>query len=141
MTAEANKAVFRRFEDTVGSGDLALIHQSIDDAFQPDVLIRTPLPVDATGVEAMKQVWTMLLRAYPDINITIEEMVAEDDLVAVRNTVTGTNLGEYMGRPPTGRRVTYPEMFILRFTDGRVAETWGVVDVLSQLTQLGVVEL
>jgi predicted ester cyclase len=65
--------------------------------------------------------------------------MAEGDKVASRHTVTGTNQGEYMGRPPTGKSVTYNEMFIVRFTDGRVAEIWGVVDVLSQLKQLGLI--
>lgn len=53
--------------------------------------------------------------------------------------VTGTHQGDYMGIPPTGKSVTYNEIFILRFTGGRIAETWGVVDVFSQMKQLGVI--
>lgn len=56
-----------------------------------------------------------------------------------RNTVTGTHQGEYMGIPPTGKSVTYNEIFIVRFAGGRIAETWGAVDVLSQLRQLGAI--
>jgi predicted ester cyclase len=56
-----------------------------------------------------------------------------------RDTVTGTHQGEYMGIPPTGTSVTYNEIFIFRFVNGRIAETWGVVDVLSQMKQLGVI--
>jgi predicted ester cyclase len=59
--------------------------------------------------------------------------------VVSRNSVTGTHRGEYMGQPPTGRSVTYDEIFIMRFAGGRITETWGVVDVLSQMKQLGVV--
>ena len=44
-----------------------------------------------------------------------------------------------MGHPPTGKTVTYNEIFIFRFADGRIAETWGVVDVLSQMRQLGMI--
>jgi predicted ester cyclase len=66
-------------------------------------------------------------------------VLAEGDKVVCRNTVTGTHRGEYMGVPPTGRTVTYSEIFIFRLVDGRVAETWGVVDVLSQMKQLGVI--
>ncbi len=47
--------------------------------------------------------------------------------------------GEYMGIPPTGKSVTYNEIFIVRFEGGRIAETWGVVDVLSQMKQLGAI--
>jgi predicted ester cyclase len=57
--------------------------------------------------------------------------------VVGRNTVTGSHRGEYLGIPPTGRSVTYNEIFIFRMTDGRIVETWGVVDVLAQLRQLG----
>jgi predicted ester cyclase len=64
-------------------------------------------------------------------------VIAEGDRVVARNTVTGTHLGEYMGIPPTGKSVTYDEIFIARFVDGRIAETRGVVDVLSQMKQLG----
>jgi SnoaL-like polyketide cyclase len=49
----------------------------------------------------------------------------------------GTHLGEYMGLPPTGRSITYDEIFICRFANGRIAEVWGVVDVFSQMKQLG----
>jgi predicted ester cyclase len=59
--------------------------------------------------------------------------------VVSRNTVTGTHQGEYMEVPPTGRSVTYNEIFIVRFAGGRIAETWGAVDVLSQLRQLGAI--
>ena len=52
-------------------------------------------------------------------------MIEEGDKVVGRNTVTGTHRGEYMGLPPSGKTVTYSEIFIFRFAEGRVAETWG----------------
>jgi predicted ester cyclase len=66
-------------------------------------------------------------------------MIAEGDKVVTRNSVTGTHRGEYMGIPPTGKSVTYNEIFIFRFRNGRVAESWGVVDVLLQMRQLGAI--
>jgi steroid delta-isomerase-like uncharacterized protein len=134
-----NKATFRRFDDVVNSGNAETISKMIDEFVEPDAMIRTPLPLDVTGAEALKQVWTALLKAFPDLHLTVEDMIAEGDKVVVRNTVTGTHRGEYMGLPPTGKSVTYNEIFIFRFVDGRVAETWGVVDVLSQMKQLGVI--
>ena len=138
-TAQAsNKATYRRLCDIVNAGDVKLISEVIDEVFESDVRNSTPLPVEGTGRQALKQVWTILLRAFPDLHITVEDLVAEDDKVAVRNTVTGTQTGDYMGLPPTGKRITYSEMFILRFAGSRIAETSGVVDVLSQMRQLGV---
>jgi predicted ester cyclase len=58
----------------------------------------------------------------------------------VRQTVTGTHRGDYAGLPPTGKSVTYNEIFIFRFVNGRIAETWGFVDVFSQMKQLGVIQ-
>jgi steroid delta-isomerase-like uncharacterized protein len=136
----SNKATFRRLHDATNSGDLERIAKTIDDVFKPDVLIRTPLPLEAEGAQAVKQLWATLLRAYPDVHVTVEDVIAEGDKVVCRNVVTGTHRGEYMGIPPTGRSVAYNEMFIGRFEGGRIAETWGVVDVLSQMRQLGVTQ-
>jgi steroid delta-isomerase-like uncharacterized protein len=133
----ANKAAFRRLCDAANTGDAELIATTIDEVVQPDARIGTPLPLDVTGAEAMKQVWATLVRAFPDLHVTVEELIAEDDKVVARNSVTGTQRGEYLGHPPTGRSVTYNEIFILRFAGGRIAETAGVVDVMAQLRQLG----
>jgi predicted ester cyclase len=81
----------------------------------------------------------MLLQGLPGVHLTIEDLIAEGDKVVSRNSVTGTHRGEYMGLPPTGKSVTYNEIFIVRFANDRIAETWGVVDVLSQMKQLGMV--
>jgi steroid delta-isomerase-like uncharacterized protein len=137
--ATSNKATFRHFEDAVNSGDIELISNMIDEVVEPDVQIRTPLPIEATGAQALKQVWATLLRAYPDLHITAEDLIAEGDKLVCRNVVTGTHHGEYMGIPPTGKSVTYNEIIIFRFEGGRIAETWGVVDVLSQMKQLGAI--
>ncbi|MFE2107362.1 ester cyclase [Kitasatospora sp. NPDC059463] len=137
-TTTAHVATLRRLHDAVGSGDPELVAATIDEVAAPDLLVRTPLPLDTTGVQALKQVFTTLLRAFPDLRVTVEDVIAQGDKVVSRNTVTGTNLGEYLGRPPTGRAVRYDEIFVFRFADGRIAETWGVVDLLSQLRQLGV---
>lgn len=136
---ETNKEAIRRFHDAANTRDPELISRTIDELFHPDVLVRTPLPIEATGAEAMREVWARLLRIFPDLHVTIEDLLADGDKVVSRNTVTGTHQGDYMGHPPTGKPVTYSEIFILRFADGRIAETWGVVDVFSQMKQIGVI--
>ena len=135
----SNKATVRRFHDATNTGDAELISKMIDELVDPDALIRTPLPIEATGAQLLKEVFHRLHRAFPDLQITIEDLIEEGDKVVSRNTVKGTHQGEYMGIPPTGRSVTYNEIFILRFTGGRITETWGIVDVFSQMKQVGVI--
>ena len=135
----ANKATLTRFQEALSSGDWENISNTIDEVVQPDALIRTPLPIEATGAELLKELFGRLLRAFPDLHVTVEDTIAEADKVVARDTVTGTHEGDYMGLPPTGRSITYNEIFIVRFVNGRIAETWGVVDVLSQMRQLGAI--
>jgi predicted ester cyclase len=137
--ATTNKATFSRFHAAMNTGDAEVISKTIDEIVEPNVLFHAPVPTGATGAQALKQVWAMLLRAFPDIHVTVEDVIADGDKVVARNTITGTHRGEYMGRAPTGTSVTYNEIFIVRFAGGRITEIWGVVDVLSQMRQLGVI--
>jgi steroid delta-isomerase-like uncharacterized protein len=134
----ANKALFKRFHEAANTGDFDFLAKTIDEVVAPDAVIRTPLPIEATGADALKQIWAMLLRIYPDIHLMVEDLIGEGDKVVGRTTVTGTHRGEFMGVAPTGKSVTYNEMFIFRIADGRVVETWGVVDVYAQMKQIGV---
>jgi hypothetical protein len=140
-TAEVttNKAIFRRFRDAMNTCDMEFISKTIDELVEPDATIRTPLPGDATGAAVLKQVWAVLLRAFPDLHLTVEDLIGEEDKVVARIVVTGTHLGEYMGTGPTGKSIAYEEIFIFRFANGRVVETWGVVDIFSQMRQLGLI--
>ncbi|WP_413751953.1 ester cyclase [Streptomyces sp. R-74717] len=138
-SATSNKTMFSRLHDAVNTGDAELISKTIDEVVAPDVLFHAPVPMGATGAQALKQVWAVLLRAFPDLHVAVEDVIAEGDKVVFRNTVTGTHQGEYRDLPPTGRSVRYSEIFIFRFAGGRIAEIWGVVDVFSQMRQLGVI--
>jgi steroid delta-isomerase-like uncharacterized protein len=134
-----HKATLRSFVDATNSGDAERIVKTIDEVFEPDVQISTPLPVEASGALAIKEIFTTLLRAYPDLHIAVDDLIEEGDRVVARQTVTGTHLGEYMGLQPTGRSVAYNEIFVFRYVGGRIAQYWGVVDVLSQMKQLGLI--
>ena len=137
--ATSNKATFNRFYDAMNTGDAEVISKTIDEDGEPNVLFHAPVPTGATGAQALKQVWAVLLRAFPDIHVAVEDVIAEGDKVVCRDTVTGTHQGEYRGLPPTARSVRYNEIFIVRFAGGRIAEIWGVVDVFSQMRQLGAI--
>ena len=135
-----NKATYRRFCDAANTGDAEVISNTFDELVEPDALIRTPLPIEATGAQAVKEVFARLHRVFSDLHVTVEDLIAEGDKVVGRNSVTG-NQGEYMGLPPTGKSVAYNEIFIFRITGGRIAETWGVVDVFSQMKQLDMIKV
>ena len=134
---ETNKAIYQRLHDATNSRDLGRIAATVDEVFHPDARFHAPVPTGTSAAQAVKSAWAMLLRAFPDIRVTIEDTIAEGDRIVFRNTVTGTHLGEYRGLPPTGKSITYGEIFIVRFSEGRVAEGWGIVDVHAQLRQLG----
>jgi len=91
----ANKATFSRFHDAVNTGDAEVISKTIYEVVEPDVLFHAPVPTGATGAQALKQVWAVLLRAFPDLHVAVEDVIAEGDKVVARNTVTGTHQGEY----------------------------------------------
>jgi steroid delta-isomerase-like uncharacterized protein len=135
----ASKAALIRFQEAFNTGDAEVISKTIDEVVDPDVLFHAPVPTGASGARALKEVWAMLLQAFPDLHVAVEDVIAEGDKVVMRNTVTGTHRGEYQGLPPTGRSVSYNEIFIVRFADGLIAEIWGVVDVLTQMKQLGMI--
>ena len=79
-------------------------------------------PGQARGLEGFKQVNTMLRAAFPDLRLTVEEMVAEGDRVSVRFTARGTHQGGFWGAPPTGSRVAWEVISIVRGAGGKIAE-------------------
>jgi predicted ester cyclase len=103
--SEKKKATFRRFCEGLNTADVELIATTIDEFVEPDALVRTPLPIGLTSARALKEVFTRLHQAYPDLHIMIEDVIEEGDKVVISDSVTGTRRGEYMGIPPTGRNV------------------------------------
>jgi predicted ester cyclase len=135
----SNKQVLSHLRDALNSRDEERISATIDEVFDPDAQVWSAARGVSRGAAALKQIWATLLHAYPDLHVAAEDIVGEGDLVAVRNTVTGTHQGEHLGKAPTGASVRYAEVFFLRFANGRIIETWGLVDLLSQMKQLGAV--
>lgn len=129
-----NTEVMRRFYDEVNAGNLGIIDELIhDDLIEHDPIAPTP---DKEGV---RQFFAMSLAAFPDMRIQVLRTIAEGDLVAAHCLFEGTHEGEFMGIPPTGRRISVPVVDIVRFRGGRAAEHWGVTDTGVMMQQLGVV--
>ncbi len=134
--SEENKALIRRFaEEYVNKGNLALASELLT----PTYVNHLAPPGIPPGPDGENQVLTMFRSAFPDGQVTLEDILAEGDKVAVRLTFSGTHQGEFMGIPPTGRSFTIAGMNVFRIEDGKIAENWPQLDMLSLMQQLGVV--
>ena len=134
MTLEENKALLRRITDEIWNGRrLDLIDELVAEEFVDHV----EMPVEGEGRDRYRATVEAVHRAFSDYHEEIELIVAEDDLVVSSVTLTGTHDGDYFGMPPTGRRVEYRAMGILRVSGGQAAERWGVGDSLALMRQLG----
>lgn len=133
-----NRAFARRWNDEVwGERNLDLIDDLVADEF---VGYDPSLPEPVRGPDGVRKTAEMMLSAFPDAQVDLEEVVAEGDRIAVRIRCTGTHEGEYMGIEPTGEEVQFQLMAFQRIVDGNVVEERAVVDHLGLLAQLGVVE-
>lgn len=79
----------------------------------------------------------MLFDAFPDFGAGVDHLIAEDDMVALHMTWTGTHEGEFMGIPASGRNMSIEVIDIFRIVDGRFLEHWGLTDIMSMMQQLG----
>jgi steroid delta-isomerase-like uncharacterized protein len=136
MSVEANKEVVSRALDTKWNKKDWSSGQGLA---APDPLVHAPhRPEPYVGEEAFAELGKMVQSAFPDYHLTIDEMIGEGDKVVVLFTWTGTNTGELMGLPPTGKKVEMHEVNIYRMTpDHKVAEIWANQDMGSMMQQLG----
>jgi predicted ester cyclase len=140
MTTDRDLSGLESVQAAVNSGDLDLAMRAIDEACAPDMIVSTPLKLEVSGAEAQKLIFRTLLAAFPDLHIETEDRIVSGDKIVYRNVVTGTHQGVYMGVEPTGKKITYSEIFIVRLDGtGRIAQTWGVVDTAAQMRQLGLI--
>jgi predicted ester cyclase len=139
MSAEENKKIIRRLYEETNKGNLA----AMDEFFAPNIVDHNPPPILglASGLEGIKQAFTIFYNATPDGYHIIEDMIAEGDKVVVRVTARGTHKGELFGLPPTGKRLTMTGIAIYRIAGGKIVERWSEQDKLGIMQQLGVIQL
>jgi predicted ester cyclase len=135
MSLEGNKDVIRAYVQTIFNQQQV---DRADELVAPDYLDHAALPGQAPGLEGAKKKWAMYLAGIPDLRVTIEEMVAEGDEVAVRRSYEGAHCGELLGVPPTGKQVRIGGISIFRLAGGKIAEQWEQLDRLALMQQLGV---
>ena len=134
--SEQNKELARRFYDEVlNTGDV----ERVSDLCTEDVVDHEAPPEWPAGIEGVKAFVRTFRAAFPDLRVTIEDMLADGDRVAARVRMTGTHQGDFMGVPASGSRVEFETIDIIRIADGKAAEHWGVTDNMALMQQIGAI--
>jgi predicted ester cyclase len=130
MTPEANKQVVRRlYDECINPGRLELLSELVSDGFVG--------PQGARGPAGFAATITGLRAGFPDIKITVEDLIAEGDRVTVRSSWQATHTGTFRGIPPTGKRITSTSITIYQLADHKLVHSWIESDRLGTLQQMG----
>ena len=133
--SEQNKAIFLKFIAGMNAHDLSVIDQVID----PSFVNHDPMPGQDNGIQGLKDMMGMFYAAFPDLIVTLTQIVGEGDLVVGRMITEGTQTGDFMGIPGSDKKISLPEMHMIRIANGKAVEYWGVVDSMLMMQQLGVI--
>ena len=134
MSIEENKKIVQRYQEIYNSNDLEALGQVVSENLRtPKIMAGIP-----TGLEGAKAAHRIMLAGFPDYQTIIDDIFAEGDQVAARITMSGTNTGNFMGIPATGKHVSFTGIYIARIVNRKIVEHWGEEDGVSLLQQLGV---
>lgn len=135
MSREETKATVRHLFEVANQKDpdayLEVLHE--------DFLNHSAPPGMANDREGYRQIYGMYVSAFPDFEITVEDIVAEGDKAMTRWTARGTHQGELMGVPPTGKEVEMTGLTFNRVADGKIVEQRENADMMGLLQQLGAI--
>jgi predicted ester cyclase len=138
MSTKDPKALIHHLMNEFNKGKAATM-AVIDEIFAPNVVLHAADGTDIRGLTEHKQMFEQMFKAIPDLHITLNDMIVEGDKVAIRFTYNGTHKGEYMGIPPTNKKVTISMIEIDRIIGGKIVEAWARADTLGFMQQLGVI--
>ena len=131
MANDPATIVRRLYDEVINGGDL----DAADELLAPDYVEH---PEEACGPAVFKERMRAFRQAFPDLHVTIDELLVDGDRISSRTTIRGTHTGDLMGIPATGRSVRVLAVDLAHIRDGRAAERWGGLDMFSLLSQLGV---
>jgi steroid delta-isomerase-like uncharacterized protein len=132
-STEANTTLLRESVEAFNTGDMAKLLA----VAAPDIIIHyAEMPEPLQGRETWQQGYELVKRAFPDLEIRVDDLVAAGDTVALRLTLSGTHQGEFQGIPATGRTISYVSHEFYRVAEGLVAEEWICSDMASLFRQV-----
>ncbi len=135
MSTEENKALIRRWYDEWNKGNL----EGVLDLYAMDFVDHNPMPGQSGDIDGLRARLELIQNAFPKSHIDIVHLTAEGDKVASLIAFRGTNSGQFLGKPPSGKRVEVTATDVWRIVDGEIAESWHVEDNLGVLQQVGIV--
>ena len=130
---ERNKHIVRLYIEELWNN---LQYDLIDQILASNLLVHAPDGAQERGNQRFRQLIPYLRTAFPDLHLSIEQVIAEGDSVALRVRVTGTHQGEFAGFAPTRKALEFPEWFFMRLWDGKIVESWYLRDQEGLLQQL-----
>ena len=136
MSINENKALERRWFKAFDKGKDAIM-AATDELYSNDFVIHSATGEDMYGLKAAKKYMAEIFSAFPDVHMTIDDLVGEGDKVAVRFTVTGTHKGRFMGMPASNKKLKMWSIQIDRIANGKFVEGWERTDTLGLMQQLG----
>jgi len=135
VSAQENKGlVSKAIEEVWNQGNL----EAVNRYFAEHYVDHTPLPGQDPGPEGYKQAVALIRAAFPDLHLTLDDVIAEEDKVSFRYTMSGTHQGEFMGMTPTGRAFSVAGMIFARAAEGKFTDRWAILDTISLMQQLDV---
>jgi len=141
VSVEENKALVRNFFEEVWNNRNL---DYLDEVYSPDFTLHALWQntsaggaIEATGIEPAKKVIGGWFTGFPDIKVSVDDQVAEGDLVGSRHSSHGTHTNDFMGIPASGKEATVTGMTITRIADGKMVEAWTCWDALGMFEQLG----
>lgn len=136
MSVEKNKALLRCYvEEVLNKRNV----NAVDKSFATNCVDHTAPSGTPPGINGIKQLLAATLEAFPNLHVTIEDIIAERDKVVSRFTGRGTHRTKFLGVAPTGRELTLMQINIDRIAGGKIVEHWGLDDQMELMQQLGVV--
>lgn len=130
-------AVKTVYENMFSTGDFTGVEKYIDE----NIVDHTPDQGQAPGLEGLKGAFRVLRTAFPDLKFKVTDIIVSGGKTTILSVITGTNTGEIMGMPPTGKKVDYSQLDLVYFnSSNKAVERWGYFDVMKFMSQLGLMK-
>lgn len=135
MSVAEQGAIVRQWIGAWNKQDLAAARALLASGYQR----HDPNLQELHGPEAGVDFIATVVSAFPDVHLSIDQVIAQDECAAARLTVRGTHRGTFMGVPATGRTIVVQVADVYRFADGKIAEQWVIMDAMGLMQQLGAI--